>query len=86
MICEQVSGTCKAVTKPIGMMPAPGAIDTKGLDISGEVMQTLFEVDKDRWLQEVASIKDYYATLGEKLPKEIWSKVEALEKRLRETN
>jgi len=84
-ICEQVSGTGNAVTKPIGTMPAPGAIDTTGLDISDGVMNTLFEVDKDRWLQEVASIKDYYATLGDNLPKEIWSQVEALEKRLQET-
>jgi phosphoenolpyruvate carboxykinase (GTP) len=82
-ICEQVSGTGKSVSTPIGTMPAAGAIDTDGLNIGDTAMQTLFDVDRERWLQEVASIKAYYATLGDRLPKEIWSQVEALEQRLK---
>jgi phosphoenolpyruvate carboxykinase (GTP) len=82
-ICEQVSGVGKAVRTPIGAMPAAGAIDTRGLNIGENAMQTLFEVNSERWLQEVSSIRAYYGTLGENLPKEIWSQVEALEERLR---
>lgn len=81
-VVEEVSGTGKHVDTPIGRMPAPGAIDTEGLDVSAEDMAELLKVDKDLWLQEVASIKEYYAKFGPKLPKVLIEQLEALEKRL----
>ncbi len=82
-ICERVSGSGEAVTEPIGYVPAPGAMDTNGLDINPAVLKQLFEVDRDRWTQEAASIKAYYDTLGEKLPQEIKDQIDALEDRLK---
>jgi phosphoenolpyruvate carboxykinase (GTP) len=82
-VCERVSGGGEAVTEPIGYVPAPGAIETDGLDIDPAVLKQLFEVDRDRWTQEAASIKAYYDTLGEKLPKEIRAQIDALEERLK---
>ena len=35
-ICERVSGMGKAVETPIGLLPAPGALDLPGLDIGPE--------------------------------------------------
>jgi phosphoenolpyruvate carboxykinase (GTP) len=82
-VCQQVSGTGKADTTPIGYMPAPGALDTAGLDIADSALHQLFEVDRARWTQEAASIGEYYATLDGKLPPELKSQLSALEERLK---
>ena len=45
-------------------------------------MEELLYVDKDKWLAEVASVKEHYANYGEKLPKELANQLAALEERL----
>ena len=67
---------------PIGYMPAAGAIDTEGLNVSEADMAELLKVNRDEWLKEVASIKEHYVKFGDKLPKELNAQLEALEKRL----
>jgi len=83
-IIERVSGTGKAVKTPIGYMPAEDAIDTEGLDVSPEDMKLLLKVDKEEWLNEVASIKEHYNNYGDEIPAELKAQLEALEKRLTE--
>jgi phosphoenolpyruvate carboxykinase (GTP) len=83
-ICERVSGEGKAVKTPIGYMPTADTIDTKGLDVSGADMVELLKINKDEWLNEVVSIKEHYANYGEKMPKELFAQLDALEKRLKE--
>ncbi len=82
-ICERVSGEGKAVETPIGYMPAADAIDTNGLDVSSEDMAELLKVNKDEWLKEVESIRTHYANYGAKMPKELFTQLDALEKRLK---
>ncbi|NLC69179.1 MAG: phosphoenolpyruvate carboxykinase (GTP) [Clostridiaceae bacterium] len=82
-IFERVSGEGKAEKTAIGYMPAIDAIDTQGLDVSDSDMQELLKVDKEGWLKEVESIRQYYAALGDKLPREMAGQLNALEARLR---
>lgn len=83
-IFERTSGEGKAVETSIGYMPAEDALDLTGLqDVSGADMKELLKVDKDEWLKEVVSIKEYYAKFGETLPKELTSQLDALESRLK---
>ncbi|MGI6373522.1 MAG: phosphoenolpyruvate carboxykinase (GTP) [Caldicoprobacterales bacterium] len=82
-IFERTSGKGKAVKTPIGYMPTVDAIDTEGLDVSEEDMKELLAVDKEKWLQEVESIKEYYKIYGDKLPEELANQLAALEERLR---
>jgi len=82
-IFERVSGKGKAVETPIGYMPTPDAIDTEGLDVSEEAMNELLSVNKEEWLEEVASIREYYKIYGDKLPEELERQLNALEERLR---
>jgi phosphoenolpyruvate carboxykinase (GTP) len=82
-IFERISGEGKAVKTPIGYMPSPDAIDADGLDISEENMEKLLEVNRDEWLKEVESIKEYYKIYGDKLPKELEKQLIDLENRLR---
>ncbi len=82
-IVERVSGEGKAVKTPIGYMPTEDAIDTDGLDVSAADMSHLLEVRNEEWLKEVESIKEHYANYGEQMPKELYSQLDALEKRLK---
>ena len=82
-IVERVSGGGDAVKTPIGYMPALGAIDISGLNVSDAEMQELLKVNNDEWLGEVESIKAHYATYGENLPGELTKQLSDLEKRLK---
>ncbi len=82
-VVERVSGEGEAVKTPIGYIPAAGAIDTTGLDVSEAEMAELLKVNNEEWLNEVESIKEHYAKYGEKMPKELYEQLDALEKRLK---
>lgn len=81
-IVERTAGEGKAKKTPIGYMPTDDAIDVQGLNVSREDMEELLKVNKDEWLREVASIKEYYAKFGDKLPAELKKQLAALEERL----
>lgn len=82
-ICERVSGEGEAVKTDIGYMPTADAIDTEGLDIAKEALESILDVNKDEWLKEVESIKEHYKNYGPKLPKELQNQLAALEQRLK---
>ena len=83
-IVERVSGKGEAVETPIGYLPAPGAIDTDGLDVTDEQMAELLNVDVEEWLNEIESIREHYARFEETLPEALSDELAALEARLRE--
>ncbi len=82
-VVERVSGTGKAVKTPIGMMPAKGAIDVDGLDVTEHDMEELLNVNNEEWLKEAESIRSHYTGYGAKLPKELDEQLTALEARLK---
>jgi phosphoenolpyruvate carboxykinase (GTP) len=81
-VIDRVSGRAEAVDTPIGRLPAPGAINTEGLDVAPDDMDELLRVDVDEWRREVPSIEEHYANLGERLPVELRDQLQGLEKRL----
>ena len=83
-ICERVSGEGKAVKTAIGYMPTADDIDTTGLDISKEALESILTVNKEEWLKEIESIKEHYKNYGPKLPKELQNQLAALEQRINE--
>lgn len=85
-IVERVTGKAAAVETPIGYLPAPGAIDTDGLDVTEEQMAELLNVDVEEWLNEIDSIREHYARFGERLPAVLSEELAALEARLRENS
>ncbi|MEQ1788624.1 MAG: phosphoenolpyruvate carboxykinase (GTP), partial [Acidimicrobiales bacterium] len=48
-VVERVSGTGEAADTPIGRVPAPGALDTSGLDIDDAVIELLVSVETESW-------------------------------------
>ncbi len=76
-IVEQVDRTrglrtdVGAVTSPVGLLPAPGALDTRGLDVSDADLARLFEVDPDAWAAEADLTEEFFATFGDRVPREL---------------
>jgi phosphoenolpyruvate carboxykinase (GTP) len=83
-IFRRVRGEGEAVTTPIGYVPAPGAINTTGLDITPEAMAELLRVDVAEWKAEIPDIERHFAIFGDRLPHELRDELEALAKRLEE--
>jgi phosphoenolpyruvate carboxykinase (GTP) len=81
-VFERVTGTGGAVETPIGHVPAPGAIDTEGLDVSPEDMAQLLAVDAAEWRAEVPLIRDHFAVFGDRLPAELSEALGRLERAL----
>jgi phosphoenolpyruvate carboxykinase (GTP) len=59
------------VEKPIGFLPKPADIDVKGLEVSNGTLEQLLAVDPDQWRKEMASIGEYFAEFGDRLPAEL---------------
>jgi phosphoenolpyruvate carboxykinase (GTP) len=81
-VLERVAGRGEAVDVPIGRVPAPGAVDTTGLDIDDATMDELLRVDADQWRREVPLIEAHFDAIGERMPSELRDELAALEKRL----
>ena len=81
-IFERTSGADHAKETPIGYIPAQGALDLEGLELSDESLDKLFHIDKAAWKKEVEQLKQYFTLFGDKLPRGIEEELSALEKRL----
>jgi phosphoenolpyruvate carboxykinase (GTP) len=84
-IFRRCDSEAEAVETPIGRVPAEGAIDMEGLDLSPEQMAQLSDVDPGEWLIQLPQLKQHYATFGDSLPVELREQLEQLEKRLTES-
>ncbi len=82
-VFERVTGTGHAVESPIGYVPAPGAIDTQGLDLDPESMEELMRVNPSEWLAEIPSIEEHFHRFGTRLPTPLKEELKALETRLK---
>jgi len=81
-VFDRAGGDGEAEETPIGFIPASGAIDTDGLDVSDEDMDKLLAVDIEGWRAEVPGIREHYAQFGDKLPAKLNAEVDRLEKLL----
>ncbi len=81
-ILDRCAGKVGAVESEIGFLPNPSDINTTGLDISAETMKDLLSVDKESWKADLASIKEFYAKIGDTMPKELLEELATLEANL----
>jgi phosphoenolpyruvate carboxykinase (GTP) len=82
-IFERCDDKVHAVDTPIGRLPEPADLDTKGLDLAAADIAKLLSVDVDGWLAEMPSIKEHFARFGSHLPEGLKQEVSDLEDRLR---
>jgi phosphoenolpyruvate carboxykinase (GTP) len=76
------AGTAEARETPIGLLPAEGALDVTGLDVSAEDLAELLRVDDAEWRDELPAIHEHFAQFGDKLPAQLREQLAALESRL----
>jgi phosphoenolpyruvate carboxykinase (GTP) len=81
-IFRRCDDEAEAVETPIGLVPAPGAIETDGLDLSPAGMQEVLKVDPEEWTVQLPQIHQHFAGFGDALPGELRRQLEALERRL----
>ena len=81
-IVDRLDGRAEGVATPIGILPAKGALDTKGLELSESDLDFLLTVDKEVWREEAALVPEHLNTFGEHTPKELWDEYRALVERL----
>jgi phosphoenolpyruvate carboxykinase (GTP) len=81
-VFNRVAGKADAVDTPIGAVPAEGAIDIEGIDVSEDDMEEMLRVDAEGWRAEVPLIREFYAQFGDRLPEAMTEQVDTLEKRL----
>jgi phosphoenolpyruvate carboxykinase (GTP) len=81
-IFRRCDDEAEAVKTPIGLVPAPGALETTGLDLSSAEMEALVDVDPEEWRIQLPQIHQHYAGFGDTLPGELRRQLEVLEQRL----
>jgi phosphoenolpyruvate carboxykinase (GTP) len=82
-ITQRLAGETGAEATPIGNLPAAGALDTEGLDISQADLDLLMSVDADTWQEEAALTREYFDTFGSHVPAQLWDEHDALLQRLK---
>ncbi|SCC90259.1 Phosphoenolpyruvate carboxykinase [GTP] [Chlamydiales bacterium SCGC AG-110-P3] len=81
-IFERCDGTGAAVETPIGKVPAGGALDLTGLELSEEALEQVLRIDPEAWKAEVSELREYFQLFGDRLPEGIREQLDALEARL----
>ena len=82
-ILARCAGKVEARETAIGYVPYVEDIEIEGLDIDAAVIEELLNVDKALWSEDVAGIKEFYAMVGDRVPKELYDELAALEERLK---
>jgi phosphoenolpyruvate carboxykinase (GTP) len=81
-IARRCDGEAEATDTPIGRVPAPGAINTEGLELAAEDLERLLAVDPDDLRQQLPQVEEHLARFGDRLPDEVTEQLEALRRRL----
>ena len=82
-IFERCDGKVHAKDTPIGRLPDPEDLDTRGLNLPPEQVAKLLSVDVEGWLGEIPLIREHFAKFGTHLPEGLRQEVDELEARLR---
>ncbi|MDQ1466755.1 MAG: phosphoenolpyruvate carboxykinase [Actinomycetota bacterium] len=83
-VFERVAGRGEARDTQIGRLPADGALETSGLDVTAAALDELLSVDAEAWRAEVPLIEEHYAQFGDRLPVALREQLDDLDKRLSE--
>ncbi len=81
-ILARCEGKVDAKETAIGYVPNIEDINIEGLNIDKATMEDLLSVDVPSWKDDIVSIKEFYAKIGDHMPKELYDELAALEARL----
>jgi len=83
-IAGRLEGTAdaSAADGPLGLVPAPGALDVADLNLRAEDLDELFAVDPAAWQAEADLTEEFFAGFGERVPAELHQQLAELRARL----
>ncbi|BDO42955.1 phosphoenolpyruvate carboxykinase (GTP) [Cellulomonas sp. NTE-D12] len=81
-VVGRLEGSAAAVDSPVGLLPAPGALDVTGLDVGPDQVSELLDVDPAAWLAEADATAQWFETFGDRLPPQIGAELTGLRQRL----
>ena len=81
-VVERMEGQAAAIETPIGHVPAPGALDIEGLDMTPAAIEAALRVDVEEWKAEIPQIQEWFEKFGEQLPAVLWTELDGLKARL----
>ena len=81
-VVERIDGQAAAVETPIGHLPAPGALDTDGLEMTEAALTAALTVDAEEWKAEIPQIQEWFEKFGDDLPAVLWTELDGLKARL----
>ncbi|MGH2670338.1 MAG: phosphoenolpyruvate carboxykinase domain-containing protein, partial [bacterium] len=65
---ERIRGTARAEEVPVGWVPAPGALDTSGLEVTPGQLREALRCDAGEWLSALDDLGQFYQGFGSRLP------------------
>jgi phosphoenolpyruvate carboxykinase (GTP) len=81
-IFDRCDGKDNYVETAIGNLPKPDAI-ARPEEVSSADLEEILKVDIEGWKAEIADVRqNHYPKFGDKLPKELYAELDAIEKRL----
>ena len=81
-ITERVEGTGRAEETAIGFVPAEGALDLEGSDLTPEQVAKATAVDPEEWRAEIPLIEEWFGKIGNKTPGTLLTELDSLKARL----
>ncbi len=82
-ILARCEGTVGADETAIGYVPKPEDINVEGLNgVTTDTIRELVSVDHDSWKADITNIREFYDLIGERVPAELRTELDALDKRL----
>jgi len=81
-IVDRLAGKAEARDTAIGRLPADGALDLDGLDLSAEQLAELFHIDPVTWSAEADLTQEYYDQFGDRVPAVLREQLAGLRSRL----
>ncbi len=82
-ILDRCEDKVDAVETPIGYVPKAEDINIEGLnDVTVDTIKELLTIDVESWKNEAEGIKDFYTELGERVPNELYTELDKLNKNL----
>ncbi len=81
-VFERTDNDAEAVDTAIGRLPTKSSLDTSGLEIGADDLDTLLSVDVDGWQAAIPQIRQHYSQFGDRLPAQLAVAVDTLEARL----
>ena len=79
---RRCDGEAEAEETAIGLLPAPGDLDTTGLEMSDEDLAELLRVDGPAIVAEMPQFEEHYARFGDRLPAELAAQLATMRARL----